>query len=145
MSPETFRWLLALHVFAVLAWTGTLGAGLHSLLVHSDTPPEGRSGLERLEWRVAIAMNASGAVAIALGLTLLLSTQGLAHLSNGLYMYAKLAAVFGLLGIHAFAQVKIRQFRAGDVGWFPPWMIGIAYGLMLVIVIAVVVQPTAAS
>ena len=145
MSPETYDWLRALHVFAVLAWTGTLGAGLHSLLVHSTADPAGRAGLETLERRVGLAMNASGAVAAALGVALLLAPQGWAHLSAGAHMVVKLVAVAALIGVHGYAQVRIRRFRAGAVGPFPPWVIALAYALMFVIVVAVVAEPGSRS
>ena len=143
MDPTTFKWILALHVFAVLAWSGTLGASLHTLLVHSDTEPAGRAGLERLEGRVGAAMHASGAVAALLGVAMLLSKQGQEHLANGAYMYVKLVAVAALFGVHGFAHSRIRRFRGGEVGPFPPWVIGLAYALFFVIVVAVIVQPTA--
>lgn len=143
MDPEAYKWLLTFHVFGVLAWTGTLGAGLHSLLVHSTTEPEGRAGLERLERRVGIAMDISATLAIVVGLILLASSTGLAHLANGGYMHIKLAAVAAFIGVHVFARFKMKRFRGGEVASFPPWIIGIAYALMFVILVAILVQPTA--
>ena len=139
MSQQTTQWLLAFHIFGFMAWSATLTAALHTMRVHGTFGRDGHAGFVRLEKGLGIAMDGSALFAIAFGLSLLLSDLEV-HMSQG-YMHVKLTAVAALAVVHVMARLRIRRLRGGEVPRLRPWWIPITYGLLFLVVFAIVVGP----
>jgi len=139
MSPDTYQWLLAFHVLGFMAWTATLTSALHTMRVHTSSGEASHEAFVRLEKITGIAMDAAALVAIGFGTALLLGEFEI-YMAHG-YMHIKLTAVAALIAMHVVARVKMRKLRNGEVKPFKPWMIGVTYTLIIVIVLAIVAGP----
>lgn len=139
MSLETYQWLLAFHVLGFMAWCATLTSAMHTMRFHTRAGEAAHDAFVRLERQTGIAMDASAMVAIAFGVTLLLGDFEI-YMQHG-YMHIKLTAVAALIGMHVAARIKMKRLRAGTITPFKPWMISVAYSLIVVIVLAVVAGP----
>jgi protoporphyrinogen IX oxidase len=135
MSPATYVWTVAIHVFGVVLWTGGLFACLRMLTAHGAAGTSAPAAWLQAERRTAVFMDIGATIAILSGLylTLFAPTK---PLTQGGWLHAKLTlVVIGMLGLHIFARVKLRKFRNGDVRPLP----GFAVPLFLVVALGAIV------
>jgi len=139
------RWILALHLIAVIAWMSGLFYLPRLFVYHCETQP-GSAGSERfkvMERRLLRAIiNPAMIVALLCGIALSL-TPGLIDWHAG-WWHIKLAAVIAMLGFHGACARWHKDF-ARDTNGRSPKFYRIANEvptlLMMIIVIMVIVRP----
>src|SRR5690606_6102210 len=102
MSPTSFEWMRALHIFGVLMWMGTM-IGLTTILAaHASADLGSRPAFHKLERSTAIAMDVGATLAVVFGLIMLFKVPGLL---SAAYMHAKLTlVVLALLTSHGYLR-----------------------------------------
>jgi putative membrane protein len=137
MTPTTYQWTLAIHVFGVLLWTGGVFACLRMLTAHAAAGASAPAAWIQSERRTAVFMDIGATIAILSGLYLTLFSPT-KPLTSGGWLHAKLTLVaLGMLGLHIFTRVKVRKFRNGDVRALPgfalPVFVLVALGAILLV------------
>ena len=142
-GPQTYNWLKAVHVIAVISWMAGMLYLPRLFIYHCGAAPgsELSETLKVMEQRLpAIIMTPAMAATWALGLWLV--WQG-GYLSSG-WMHAKFALVFAMSGVHGFFSASARRF-AEDRNTVPAsrWRLWneVPTALMIFIVILVIVKP----
>ena len=141
MSPATYVWSLAFHVFGIVLWTAGMFACLRMLTAHGAVGKAAPQGLILAERRTAVLMDIGATLAILTGLylTFFAPTK---PLTQGGWLHAKLTlVVIGVLGMHVFARVKVRKFRNGDVRPLPGFMLPVFLAVVLGVIVLVQVRP----
>ena len=135
MTEATYVWTLAIHVFGVVLWTGSLFACLRMLTAQGAAGTSAPVTWIQAARRTAMFMEIGSLLAIASGLYLMLHSPT-KPLTQGGWLHAKLTlVVLGMLGLHIFARVRLRKFRNGDVRPLP----GFAVPLFLVVALGAIV------
>jgi putative membrane protein len=139
MSPTTFEWIRALHIFGVLMWMGTMIGLANILAAHGETDLGSRPAFHKLERRAGVAMDIGATIAMVFGIILLLKMPGVMKAG---YMHAKLGLiVLGILSSHGYLRVKVRKFREGKVVPLPGFLPPLLSLIGLAIIVLAVVQP----
>lgn len=140
MSPAIFQWILAIHVFGIVLWTGGMLACLRLLAAHGAAGKAAPEGLILTERRTAVLMDIGAAIALLTGLHLLFGPTK--PLTQGGFMHAKLTlVVLGMFGLHGFVRAKVRKFRSGDVRPLPGLMLPVFLVVVLGVIVLVRVRP----
>ena len=138
-----YRWLLAFHIIAMVAWMAGMLYLPRLFVYHCDAAPgselsETLKVMERRLLRVII----NPAMGLAWILGLWLAWRG-GYLMAG-WLHAKLALVVALSGLHGFLSASVRRFAA-DQNTTPArhWRLinEVPAVLMVLIVILVIVKP----
>jgi putative membrane protein len=141
MSPATYQWNLALHVFGIVLWTGGMLACLRLLAAHGAAGKAAPEGLILTERRTAVMMDIGATIAMITGLYLLFRSPT-SPLTSGGWMHAKLTlVVLGMLTLHGFTRVKVRKFRNGDVRPLPGFLVPVFIAVALGVIVLVEVRP----
>jgi putative membrane protein len=141
MSPATYQWNLALHVFGIVLWTGGMLACLRLLAAHGAAGKAAPEGLILTERRTAVMMDIGATIAMVTGLYLLFRSPT-SPLTSGGWMHAKLTlVVLGMLTLHGFTRVKVRKFRNGDVRPLPGFVVPVFIAVALGVILLVEVRP----
>jgi putative membrane protein len=141
MSPATYQWNLALHVFGIVLWTGGMLACLRLLAAHGAAGKAAPEGLILTERRTAVMMDIGATIAMVTGLYLLFRSPT-SPLTSGGWMHAKLTlVVLGMLTLHGFTRVKVRKFRNGDVRPLPGFVVPVFIAVALGVIVLVEVRP----
>ncbi|WP_439544300.1 protoporphyrinogen oxidase HemJ [Hyphomicrobium sp.] len=142
-GPQTYNWLKAVHVIAVISWMAGMLYLPRLFIYHCGATPgsELSETLKVMEQRLlAIIMTPAMAATWVLGLWLV--WQG-GYLTSG-WMHAKFALVFAMSGVHGFFSASARRF-AEDRNTVPAsrWRLWneVPTALMIFIVILVIVKP----
>lgn len=136
-------WLEAFHIIFVVTWFAGLFY-LPRLFVYAAENPDGPRYelLLVMQRRLLGIMHIGGALAVALGLTLLIAQPW--HLGSGGWMHAKLVLVAGLIGHHIVCARIVRTFARSanqrSSRWYR-WFNEIPALFLILIVILVVVKP----
>ncbi len=136
-------WLEAFHIIFVVTWFAGLFY-LPRLFVYAAENPDGPRFelLLVMQRRLLAIMHIGGALAVALGLSLLIAEPW--HLSNGGWMHAKLVLVAGLIGYHVVCARTVRIFARSanrrSSRWYR-WFNEIPALFLILVVILVVVKP----
>jgi uncharacterized membrane protein len=141
MSPATYQWNLAIHVFGIVLWTGGMFACLRLLAAHGAAGKAAPEGLSLAERRTAVVMDIGATIALLTGLYMLFysPTQ---PLKQGGFMHAKLTlVVLGVFGLHGFTRAKVRKFRNGDVRALPGFVVPLLLAVVLGVIVLVQVRP----
>jgi putative membrane protein len=141
MSPATYQWSVAIHVFGIVLWTGGMFACLRLLAAHGAVGKTAPEGLILAERRTAVLMDIGATIAMLTGLYLLFFAPT-KPLTQGGWMHAKLTlVVLGVLGLHGFARAKVRKFRNGDVRALPGFVLPVFLAVVLGVIVLVQVRP----
>lgn len=141
MSSATYQWMLAIHVFGMVLWTGGLLACLRLLAAHGAAGKAAPEGLSLTERRTAVLMDIGATVAILTGLHLLFASPT-KPLTQGGWMHAKLTlVVLGVLVPHIVTRIKVRKFRNGDVSPLPGFLMPTLIAVVLGVIVLVQVRP----
>ena len=126
MSPDTYVWVLVVHVVGFVLWVGGMLACMALLHVHSRVEEPARGALTATEKRMAIIMDLGATLAIVCGLLLALKGP-VNEFKHGSWLHIKLTAVvLGLLSSHGIVRAKIKKFSRGDIKPLSTWMPSIA-------------------
>lgn len=140
MRPEIHAWLVVVHLFGLVLWTGAMLAGLQMLRAHSALPEAAREPLSGAERKTAIIMDIGATIAILSGLYLAIALIPSPFKSG--WFHAKLTlVVIGLLGMHGFLRVKVRKFRQGQVAPLPGFLLPVLFLLIFGVLVLVRVKP----
>lgn len=131
---ETYNWVLAVHAFGFVLWTGALMSTLFLLSSHHLAADSGRKGLERVERKAAMGMDIGALIAIVAGLYLALGFD-VNWFKQGSWLHIKTTLVAVLVGLHVFTRVKVRKFRNGAVSPISGYVIPLTLLLVAVIVV----------
>lgn len=139
MSPESYNWVRAIHLFAVFMWMGTMTGLAHTLVAHANADLGARAAFHKIEKMTAMMMDIGGTLSIVTGVYFLTQIEGV--MKHG-YMHAKLGLiVVGPLAIHGFLRVKVRKYRESNVAPLPGVLPPLITLLALTIIILIVVRP----
>jgi len=139
-------WIRAAHIIAVMSWVAGLLYLPRLFIYHVDSTPGGGQSetfkvMERrlLKAIMTPAMLASWVFGLAL-----LATPGVVDFGSDFWIYAKLAAVVIMSGLHGFLAKTVRIF-AEDMNdrttRFFRILNEVPTGLMIIIVVLVIVRP----
>ncbi len=138
MSPDTLRWLLALHVFAIVIWTGSLLGLSFVLKQHANAVKEAWDELALLERGLTTVMDIAASLAIGSGLAMLIAIpSSLLQVS----MYPKLALVLGAGYLHHLQRARVAHGTGGSVSAEPSWMVPVAEFVIAGLVVFAVAKP----
>lgn len=141
MSQATYVWTLAIHVFGVVLWTGSLFACLRLLTAQGAVGTSAPAAWIQTARRTAMFMEIGSLIAIASGLYLTLYSPT-RPLTTGGWLHAKLTlVVLGMLGLHIFARVRLRKVRNGDVRALPGFAVPLFVVVALGAIVLVQVRP----
>lgn len=143
MSPETYDWVRAAHVFGFVTWLGAmLGAAL-TVRQGASAEEAARPALAALARRLALAMDGGAAMTVVAGLVLIhgLASAGASPLQYP-WMHAKLTLVVaGLLGSHVFLRVRVKGLGRGQAKPLPPFLFAALHVILAGILIMAIVRP----
>jgi protoporphyrinogen IX oxidase len=106
------RWLLALHLLAVIMWAGPLLLLLQILTMHAGEEGAGRDAFTRIEQRLfGSVVNPGAAIVLVSGLLIFLLAPG-TYLKAG-WFHAKLLLVVGLFVLHIRVFRHMQALHAG--------------------------------
>lgn len=140
MSPEAQAWIVVIHLFGLVMWTGAMLACLQMLRAHASLPEAARAPMSTpmstIERKTAMFMDIGGTILIVSGLYLAISLVPSPFKSG--WFHAKLTlALLGLIGLHVFLRIKVRKFRQGQVtalpGFIPPLMFLLVFGILVLV------------
>ncbi len=140
MTPETYHWLTAAHVFAFLTWVGSLIGLSFILKQHAVAAEASRPDFIALEKGIAIAMDIGATITLIVGSILLIEIKP-SLMKQGGFMHAKLSLVVVLLGLHGFQRMRVGKFKRGAVSANPAWMIPAVEACVVAIIIMIAVRP----
>jgi len=139
-------WIRAAHIIAVMSWVAGLLYLPRLFVYHVDSTPGGGQSetFKIMERRLLKAiMTPAMLVSWILGLALLM-TPGVVDFGADFWIYAKLAAVLAMSGLHGFLAKTMRIF-AEDMNERPARFFRILNevptALMVIIVVLVIVRP----
>ena len=143
VSATVYQWVLALHVYGFMAWTGTLFASMHILRAHATAGEDPNGAFTGLEKATGIAMDAFATIAIVFGVVMIVGHPlGASVFFKGAgFFHAKLTLVALVIAMHVLVRRKMRHFREGTLEAPPPWMFPVTSVAVLAIVILIVVKP----
>ncbi|MGG7517921.1 protoporphyrinogen oxidase HemJ [Allorhizobium undicola] len=142
-SEQSYLWLKALHVIAIISWMAGLLYLPRLFIYHFDAPKgsEQAQTFSVMERRlINVIMRPAMALSWILGLYLAWSVYGF----HGGWLHAKLAAVVCLTGANEYLGIASRSFARGAYPRSPSFWRAfneIPTVLMIVIVILVIVKP----
>jgi putative membrane protein len=136
---ETLKYVRALHIFAVLAWGGSLVGLTFILRQHSVAAEGARKDFIELEKGTAMAMDMFATLAIAMGVYMLVDIPGI--MKSGGWIHAKLTLVALLIGIHGFQRMRVGKYKRGNVTPNPAWIIPAVEATLFAIVILAAAKP----
>jgi uncharacterized membrane protein len=141
MSAQTFQWVLAAHLLAVMFWVGGMFAVYWLLRIHAHAPKDVHEQLTLMERSLALMTDISAAVAIGCGVAMIVSPVNLFTVHPAGWLHVKLAAVvIGVLPIHGMLRAKIKRFGQGQISPIPQWQWSLLLAAIAAIVIAVVTK-----
>ncbi|MDQ0457944.1 protoporphyrinogen oxidase HemJ [Rhizobium paknamense] len=142
-AEQSYLWLKALHVIAIISWMAGLLYMPRLFIYHFDAP-KGSVQAETfavMERRlINVIMRPAMALSWILGLYLAWSVFGF----QGGWLHAKIAAVICLTGVNEYFGVTAKAFARGDYRKTPGYWRAfneVPTVLMIVIVILVIVKP----
>jgi putative membrane protein len=140
MSSAIIQWILAIHLFGIVLWTGGMLACLRLLSAHGAAGKAAPEGLILTERRTAVLMDIGATIALLTGLHLLFGPTK--PLTQGGWMHAKLTlVVLGMFGLHGFVRAKVSKFRKGDVRPLPGFVMPVFLIVVLGVIVLVRVRP----
>ena len=108
-------WLLVLHIFGFTLWISGLLTTSFVLLRHiSETAPEARASLSRVEKLAFRALADPGATLAILGGILLFFTNR-PYYEHAMWLHIKLVFVLLLIGLHVILATRSKAYAAGRV------------------------------
>lgn len=140
---ETYLWIKALHIIAVISWMAGLLYMPRLFIYHTDAPAgsEQSETFKIMEWRLLkLIMNPAMMISWMLGLYLAWSVYGF----SGGWLHAKILAVVFLTATHVYFSRAVRAFaRDQNTRSARHWRLlnEVPTVLMIIIVILVVVKP----
>lgn len=145
LAADYYPWIKSLHIIAVIAWMAGMMYLPRLFVYHCDAPTGSAQSetfkiMERRLLRGII--NPAMVAMLVLGAALLL-VPGLVDWSQG-WMWAKLALVVVLAGMHGFYSRLQREFamdQRNRPAWFYRLINEMPFVVMIGIVILVVVRP----
>ncbi len=142
MSPTTYLWTQALHVFGFLLWTAGVLGTLNLLAAHARAQPSAQPAFQSLEKLTAIVADAGATLAIITGLIQAFGITPNWFVAGGGWLHAKVTlVVLLLLPIHVVARIKVRKFREGKMAAPSPVLVHGVNLIFLAIVVLAVVKP----
>ncbi len=137
----TFSWVLAAHLLAVMFWIGGMFSVYWLLRVHAHAPKDVHDQLTLMERSLALMMDIAAAVAIGLGIVMIVWPVNLFKVHPSGWLHLKLAAVvIGVLPIHGMLRAKVKKFGQGKISPVPQWQWSLLLAAIAAIVIAVVTK-----
>ena len=140
MNPQTYSFVLATHILAVILWASGLTTVFWLLRFHDHAPPDVREKLTLMERAMALSTDITLTVAIGCGLAMALSPINQFVTSKTPWLHIKLTAVvLFMLPVHGILRARIKRYARGEVKPISPKL----WSLFLVgLVIAVIAATT---
>ncbi len=138
-AMETLTYVRALHIFAVIGWTGALFGLSFILKQHAKSAEGARNDFIELEKGTAMAMDILATLAMIAGVYMLVSMPGI--MKSGGWIHAKLTLVVVLLGLHGFQRARVAKYKRGEVKSNPGWIIPAVEATIFALVILAVARP----
>ena len=139
MNPEHLRWILAIHVYAIVTWAGALVGLTYLLKQYASAAEAARADFLSLGKRVAMAADIGATVAIIAGLVMIVQVPEL--LTKQPWMHPKLTLVAVVLGVHGFQRMRLGKFKRGNVTPNPGWVVPVLEICVLAIIVLAVAKP----
>ncbi|MBI4516843.1 MAG: CopD family protein [Deltaproteobacteria bacterium] len=137
------RWVIALHVIAVIMWVGPLLLLTQMLALHAGEEAPAVPALRRVEGRLfSSIVNPSAAVVLVTGLLILLSAPGVYLKAHWFHLKLSLAVILFVLHLRIFRRMLAlhAQPEAVPARSFLTLHL-IAAAAVVAVVILVIVQP----
>jgi len=139
---DTFNWILAAHLIAVMFWIGGLFSVYWLLRVHAHAPKDVHEQLTLMERSLALMMDVAAGVAIGCGIAMIVYPVNLFKTHPIGWLHVKLTAVvLGVLPVHGMLRAKIKRFGLGQISPVPQWQ----WSLLLVAIMTIVIVVTLRS
>lgn len=138
MSPEALRWILAIHVYAMLTWIGALIGLSFILKQHAKAADAARKDFIALEKGVAMAADIGATIAIVAGIYMIVQVP---TVMKQAWMHPKLALVALVLGLHGFQRMRTGKYKRGQVSAEPAWIIPVLEIAIVGIIALAVAKP----
>src|SRR5690242_5295369 len=143
MSAQTYLWVLAAHLLAVVMWLGGMFAVYWLLRIHSHAPKDAHEQLTLMERSLALMMDLAATVAIGCGIAMMVSPVNLLTAPHSGWLHTKLAlVVLGVLPIHGMMRARIKKFGQGKISPVPQWQWSLLLFAITAIIIAAVTKFT---
>ncbi len=139
MDPVTLKWILAVHVYAILTWVGSLVGLSFILKQHAQANEGARADLIKLEKATAMGADIGATIAMIAGIVMIVQVPEL--LTKQPWMHAKLTLVAVLLGVHGFQRMRTGKYKRAQVSPEPGWVIPVLELAILGIVVLAVAKP----
>jgi uncharacterized membrane protein len=141
MSPESYLWIKAAHLFGLLVWLGSMLGLTQVLSAYRLAEGPGRASLGGVGRRLGLLMDLGATLSIACGVLLIVGSPA-APLKQP-YLHIKLTVVAVLVVGHALIRVQSVKARRGRDAGAPGWAAAAVLLLALAIVWLAVVKPLA--
>ncbi len=137
MSPELYRWVLALHLIAVVLWVSGLTTIYWMLRFHDHAPKDVHDTLTYMERAMALATDIFAAFAIGCGIAMALSPINLFRTPGNGWLHIKLAAVvLGILSTHGMLRARIKRYSRGELKPVPSWLWSVFLAAVVIAILA---------
>ncbi|GAB4536164.1 MAG: protoporphyrinogen oxidase HemJ [Haliangiales bacterium] len=140
MSNTSQVWIVAIHVFGIVLWSGGMYACLRLLSAHAAAQGAAEA-LSTTQRKTAVAMDIGATLAIISGLYLALAPTPSLFSGSG-WLHAKLTlVVLGMLGLHGFTRAKVKKFSRGEVAALPGFVTPVFFVVVFGVIALAQVRP----